>query len=74
MNPSALVHSNDQIPFFLFYKERKGMPLGYSPQNSGTSIDPLGTTVINWTWWGEDTTLALEPSLPLPFWLKPLRK
>ena len=38
MNPSALVHSNDQITFFLFYKKRKGMPLGYSLQNSGPSL------------------------------------
>ena len=36
-NPPALRHPNDQIPFL--YMKKKGMPLGYSPQNMETTVD-----------------------------------
>ena len=39
MNPTALGHPNDQIPFFFLHMKRKGMPLGCSFKNLGTTID-----------------------------------
>ena len=40
MNPPALGHPNYQIPFFPFlYMKRKRMPLGFSPQYTGTTIE-----------------------------------
>lgn len=40
MNSPALEHFNDQIPSFLFIFVKKGMPLGFSPQNTRTTKDP----------------------------------
>ena len=41
MNSPALEHFNDQIPSFLFIFVKKGMPLGFSPQNTRTTKDTL---------------------------------
>ena len=74
MNPPALEHPNYQIPFVPLYVKRKGSPWGYSPQNTGTTIDPCSIIANKWALGHEDNHLTLEPLHPLPFWLRPQRK
>ena len=45
----------------------------YSPENTGTTINPYDIVVRNWTLWHWDTALAIEPLWPVPFWLRPPR-
>ena len=69
-----LRHPNYQIPFFppFFYMKKKGMPLDYSLQKTGMTIDPEAVIDRNWTLLYGDALLALESLLP--FWLRPRRK
>ena len=47
------------------------LPLGHSPKNTGTGINPQVMTASSWTLWPRASLLALEPLWALPFWLKP---
>lgn len=68
MNPPVLGHSDYQIPFFLFVYEEAPSPETWGP------LRPTGIATSNCTLWHRDAPLALEPLLPLPFWLRPPRK
>ena len=71
MNIPAIEHPNYQVPLSFLYMKGKRMLFEYSPQNRGPplttgyysqQLDPMHS----------DVPLALEPLLPLPFWLRPL--
>ena len=61
-----------RFPSSFQYMKKKGMPLEYSLQKTGITVDPEAIIDSNWTLLYGDALLALASLLP--FWLRPLRK
>lgn len=72
MNPPVLGHPNCQIS--LLHLERKETPLGYSPKNMGPPSTHRVLISSKQTLWHGDIHFASEPLLPMPFWVRTLRR